>query len=234
MIFKDKDISITKCKMFCGISEKSLRETFKQIHYQVRKFEKGQYIIIRNTPCKELQILISGSVKAEIKNFSDTTVKIADIHAPDSLASAFLFGENNKYPVDVLAETEVNILWIPKQEVIKMFHINPDFLKNYLDRISTRAQFLTDKLKFLSFQTIKGKLAFFILKTSNEQSKDEFIIEKTQQELSEMFGVTRPSLARALKQLDIEGLIKIKQKHMKILNKVELAKYLKYEDKLHN
>jgi len=233
MIFKNKNITLSKCKMFKDIPEKELRETFKQIHYQVRSFEKGQYIILRNSPCEELLILISGSVKAEIKNFSDATVKIADIHAPDSLASAFLFGETNKYPVDALAETDVEILWIPKSEVIKMLQINPTFLKNFLDRISTRTQYLTDKMKFLSFQTLKGKLAFFILKTSNELGVDKFKLVKTQQEMSEIFGVTRPSLARTMKQLSEEGLIEIHTKNVKVLNRNALAKYLKYEDRLH-
>lgn len=233
MRFKDKEVDISKCKMFRNISEKDLTKTLDQIHFQFRSFEKGQYIILRNTKCEELLILLTGTVKAELKNFSETTVKIAEIIAPDSLAPAFLFGETNLYPVDAMAATDVDILWIPKQELIKMLHINDMFLINFLDQISTRAQYLTDKMKFLSFQTIKGKLVYFLVKTANEKKTDEFKINKTQQEIAEIFGVTRPSLARIFKQLIDERLISVSAKEIKILNKEGLAKYLKYEDRLH-
>ena len=36
------------------------------------------------------------------------------------------------------------------------------------------------------------------------------MIDRTQQELSEFFGVTRPSLARALGEMEKEGLIPLK------------------------
>ena len=139
----------------------------------------------------------------------------------------------NLYPVDAMAFSDVEILWIPKQEVLKMLQINHIFLENFLNRISTRTQYLTDKMKFLSFQTIKGKLAYFLVKMSTEKKSIEFKLNKTQQEMSEMFGVTRPSLARTFKQLADEKLISVSAKTIKILDKKGLAKYLKYEDRLH-
>lgn len=220
-------------KMFQNIPGKELHETFKQIHFQIRTYEEGQYVFNRNTKCEDLLILLSGIIKAELRNFNDITVKIAEIKAPDCLAAAFLFGENNLFPVDAMAATDVKILRIPKQEVLKMLQINPIFLENFINRISTRAQYLTNKLKFLSFQTIKGKLAFYIVNNSSEKQSNEFKINKTQNELAEIFGVTRPSLARTIKQLVDEGLISFSAKTVKIINKKGLGKYLKYEDQLH-
>jgi len=36
-------------------------------------------------------------------------------------------------------------------------------LVNFLDMISNRSQFLSEKIKFLNFKTIKGKLVNFIM-----------------------------------------------------------------------
>ena len=116
----------------------------------------------------------------------------------------------------------------------KMFlNISEKDLTKTLDQISTGTQYLTDKMKFLSFQTIKGKLAYFLVKMASDKKSDEFKINKTQQETAEIFGVTRPSLARTFKQLIDENLISVSAKDIKILNKKGLAKYLKYEDRLH-
>lgn len=50
---------------------------------------------------------------------------------------------------------------------------------------------------------------------------------KTQEQLAEYFGVTRPSLARALGEMKDGGLIEIKRKEIKILDRNSLVQMLK-------
>lgn len=80
--------------------------------------------------------------------------------------------------------------------------------------------------ELLSFQTIKGKIAHFILQMLVRSGKDEFVLEKSQNELAEMFGVTRPSLSRALRELHSESIIKVDGKNIKILDKNRLSRLL--------
>jgi len=224
---------LEKCKLFNNIKPEEIQTLLSAVHYRVLKYEKNQLIAYQSTPCDELLILTKGIVNAEMTKLSGNSVKIAELHAPDSLAVAFLFGEQQFFPVDIVAQEEVTVLRIPKSSVLKMFVLNQQFLSNYLDMISTRAQYLTEKLKFFSFQTIKGKLAYFLLKTSSEQDSDTVIVRQTQNELAELFGVARPSLARCIKQLADDNCLEVHRREIKILNKRELASFLQYEDKLH-
>ncbi len=129
---------------------------------------KKKLLLVAGEPARNLYIIISGSVKGEMIDYSGKTIKIEDIEAPKPLATAFLFGKENKFPVTVTANNEVKILSIPVSEFLKLLQMNQQILKNYLNIISTRAQFLSQKLHFLSFKTIKEKMAHFLL---NRQAK---------------------------------------------------------------
>jgi CRP-like cAMP-binding protein len=104
--------------------------------------------------------------------------------------------------------------------------MNSLILNNYLNTISTRAQFLSQKLKFLSFKTIRQKIAHFLLEKAGDRLQT-IEIPQSQTQLAEMFGVTRPSLARALGEMSQEGLIETKRRSIKILDKNRMNRLLK-------
>jgi CRP/FNR family transcriptional regulator, dissimilatory nitrate respiration regulator len=168
-----------------------------------------------------LHIIMSGSVRGEMIDFSGKTIKIEDIEAPKPLATAFLFGQENKFPVTVTANNEAKILTMPVSEFLKLLQLNAQILKNYLNSISSRAQFLSQKLHFLSFKTIRGKVAHFLLKQAGEKFHS-IELKNTQQQLADLFGVTRPSLARVFGEMQKEGLIRISNKTVSLLDKKAL------------
>ncbi|MFH1001360.1 MAG: Crp/Fnr family transcriptional regulator [Bacteroidota bacterium] len=213
--------NISECPIFKGINAEELSHILNTVNYQVRTFSARQLIASNGDECKNLLILIEGSVKGEMIDYTGKIIKIEDIEAPKPLAPAFLFGKNNKYPVDIVANNHVKPLFIPKESFIKLLQTNKIILNNYLNVISNRSQFLSDKIKFLSFRTIKGKIAHFILQLA-KTGEDVVNISKTQQELADFFGVTRPSLARSIGEMEAEGLIEAKRNEIKIKDKKKL------------
>jgi len=212
--------------IFRGISPDELNELFSQIHYQVRTYQKNDLITASGEICDRLLIIQRGNVKAEMNDYSGKTIKIEDIEAPRPLATAFLFGKENRFPVTVLANTEVEIVSIPKSEFVKLLQVSSLILNNYLNAISTRAQFLSQKLKFLSFKTIKQKIAHFLLEQAGDRLQT-VEIKQSQEQLAEMFGVTRPSLARTLGEMNQERLIETQRRFIKILDKNRMNLLLK-------
>jgi CRP-like cAMP-binding protein len=88
---------------------------------------------------------------------------------------------------------------------------------------SNRVHFLSERLKLFSIKTIKGKLAQYILTTTNHT---DFALEMTQTALAEYFGVTRPSLSRALSEMIKEEVISLKGKKGKVLSFEKLKNYV--------
>jgi len=217
---------LSQSPIFRGISPEELSELFSQIHYQVRTYQKNDLITESGEICDRLLIIQRGNVKAEMNDYSGKTIKIEDIEAPRPLATAFLFGKENRFPVTVSANTEVEIVSIPKLEFVKLIQVSSLILNNYLNAISTRAQFLSQKLKFLSFKTIKQKIAHYLLEQAGDRLQT-VEIKQSQEQLAEMFGVTRPSLARTLGEMNQEGLIETQRRFIKILDKNRMNLLLK-------
>ncbi|MGE5394108.1 MAG: Crp/Fnr family transcriptional regulator [Candidatus Saccharibacteria bacterium] len=217
---------LCQSSVFLGLTPEDIRSLFNQIHYQVKTYGKNEVITSAGDVCDRLLIVQQGSVKAEMNDYSGKTIKIEDLGVPQPLATAFLFGRQNRFPVTVSANTEVEMVSIPKSEFVKLLQLNSRILNNYLNTISTRAQFLSQKLKFLSFKTIKQKIAHYLLEKAGDKLHT-VEVPQSQEQLAEMFGVTRPSLARSLGEMVQEGLIETQRRSIKILNKEQMNQLLK-------
>lgn len=217
---------LTKTIIFNGLDVKAVESLLKGKIFRINKFNKDDYLVYNDDICNNLLILIKGSVRGDMTDFSGKTIKIEDIRAPSPIASAFIFGRHNRFPVDVIANEQTTVLILPKESLIRIFKEDDRVLRNFLNVISNRAQFLSNKIKFLSFKTIKGKIAHYILELSGEN--DQYVIlPKTQTELAEFFGVTRPSLSRALTEMQRDGLISADRKNIVIKNREKLIEYLR-------
>jgi len=186
-----------------------------ELRFSSKVLKKGEWIAKQGDIVKALYILLKGSVKAEMISESGAVLNIETIHAPNPLAPAFLFAENNKFPVDVVALEECEIIIVSKESIIKQLTCNETFLQGFMSFNSNRTYFLSERLKFLSTKTIKEKLAQYILSKSNHT---DFTFDMNQTALAEYFGVTRPSLSRTISEMISEGIISMKGKHGKILN----------------
>ncbi|MCK4943642.1 MAG: Crp/Fnr family transcriptional regulator, partial [Candidatus Aminicenantes bacterium] len=121
---------------------------------------------------------------------------------------------------------EVVLLSIPKSSLINIFQSNATVLNNFLNIISDRTQFLSDKLWFISFKSIKEKIAHYILSLL-KKGKNTVMLPKNQQELSEFFGVTRPSLSRVFAELEKENILFYDRRKIIIKDRDKLNEILK-------
>ena len=217
---------ISMSPVFKGLPAPKIEQLMLDIHYQVRHFSKNELVVTAGDECNKLYIVLKGSVKGEMADYTGKTIKIEDIEAPRPLAAAFLFGQNNRFPVTVIANVEVSLLCIERMEFLKLLQQDQRILTNYLNSISSRAQFLSQRIKFLSFKTIRQKIANYLLDLAGDRLA---IVELplSQAQLAEFFAVTRPSLARALGEMDQEGLIEVHRRTIKIIDKKKMNELLK-------
>ena len=210
------------CPIFIGLSDVELDEIFSKTHHFTKTFEVGDIAAFSGEPVNFMMVVLEGSVKGEMQDFSGKVIKIDDIRAPRVLAAAFIFGKQNKFPVNVMANEKTRILYVPKYDFMKLLQSDIRILQNFLNVVSSQGQMLANKLKFLSFRTIKGKIAQYILSLAGP---DKTMVElpMTQNELAEQFGVARPSLARAMGEMADEGIISVDRKVVRILDRKRLV-----------
>jgi CRP/FNR family transcriptional regulator, dissimilatory nitrate respiration regulator len=209
--------------IFRGIGEEDIYNLITGANCKFRTYNEGAVVALRNEDIHSLMIVLSGEVRGEMVDLSGKIIKIEDIKAPMALAAAFIFGPGSRFPVNIVANVNTDLLVIDKSDFMTMMQKDIRVLRNYLSVICGRASFLSDRLHFLSFRTIKGKMANYILSLASADN-NKVVLEKTQQELADYFGVARPSLARALGGLQADKLLKVKNREVEILNRAALIK----------
>lgn len=217
---------LLKCSLFAGLSYEELKDLLNNINYQIKSFSKESIIKLANDECTSLFIIKKGIVRGEMTDMSGKVLKVEDIPAPNAIASAFLFGKNNRFPVNVVANVDSELMIIPKIDFVDLLQKNQKVLINYLNMVSGKAQFLSSRLNILSLKDLRAKLAHFLLQQTQNGKIISFSLSQNQTKLAEFFGVARPSLARVFKQLVEQGIIDTDRNNIKIKNIEKLREML--------
>jgi len=219
--------ALGKNYLFKNLSSAEIGTVIREIHHQVKSFNKGDLVASTGEQYNNLYIIVKGGVVGELIDFEGRTLRIEELRAPDTVASAFIFGQNNSLPVNITAMEETKLLSIPRQDLLKLFRQNERILHNYLDIMANRAQHLSKKIKLLGLQSIRGKIAHYLLELVKKSGSLELVLPNTQNEIADMFGTTRPSIGRAMRDMHSQGIIEAHGRKVKITDKSALSGLLR-------
>lgn len=223
------DLSIiSRVPLFHSIQGDRIEHIFSELNIELSYFKKGEILALQDEPCNRLIILLKGSVKGEMTDPSGKVVKVEDIFAPSPLAILFLFGADNRFPVQATAREDVTALVVPRQSLLKMLQKEETLLKNYLDISADFASRLSKKLHSMSFRTIRQKVSMYILDLAKKQESEVVELDRTKSSMAEYFGVSRQSLERELTNMQHEGLIISERKKIIIKEKNKLVHLIQF------
>ena len=110
--------------LFREITPERLFADLEEISFHTRSYKKGEILAQQGAVCNRLVILTKGSVRGEMIDYSGRLIKVEDIAAPRAIAPLFLFGEENRYPVEVTANEPTEVIELPKSSVLSLFRKN--------------------------------------------------------------------------------------------------------------
>ncbi len=192
-------------KLFKGMSCEEIKVSLEGIKYKVIKYDKDETVAFRGDEIDGLYINLGGHLVTEMMKASGEVKKIEDIESKQIIASAFIFGEKNRFPVDLVCKDKTELFFLPQKELLSLIMKEEVVLKNFLDEISNKAQFLSMKI-WSSFnnKTIQEKLISYIMKNKD---KDLIEFKPSLKEVANLFNVARPSLSRVIGEFVDEGLL---------------------------
>lgn len=208
---------LKKTLVFKGLNSDRIKNLLNKIKYERKKYENSTNIAFRGDKIEGLNIILKGMISTEMLTKDGDVRRIEELKEADVLAAAFIFGENNRYPVDLIGKGEVEILKIDKENFLKLLSLENKILENFLNEISNKTQFLSAKIwASINNRTIGEKISNYIV---TNQQNDEIVISNLK-ELAESFGIARPSLSRVLSDYVNDGkLERIGRNKYKILDK---------------
>lgn len=219
------DYDISTCPLFSNINKDDQQAFLTRLVSNKKIIEKGKTVARQGDEIKHLYLLVKGIVRTEMITQEGNSLEIEFIDAVRPLAPAFVFAQNNRFPVDVITIEECHFLLIPKEVWLSEMMSNETLLTNFLKLNSNMTVFLSQKLQMISIKSIKGKLSLFILENTTDK-KNSFTLKRNRTQLAEYFGVQRPSLARTMSELVDKGIISIDKREVTVLKRNELRKIL--------
>ena len=203
--------------VFNGIDEKTIKNILEKNKYEIKKYSPNESIAFRGDEVRGLYIILKGTLTTEMLTEEGNVIKIEELVPSDVIASAFVFGKKNSFPVDLNAKDEAEILFIERKEFLKILFSKEKIWENFLNEVSNKTQLLTSKIwNSFNNKTIKKKFCDYVKKN---QKNNLFSIQNLGA-LAEYFGVERPSLSRVLSDLvKDEKLERIGRNKYKILDK---------------
>lgn len=216
---------LTQSPIFKGLQPLEIEKLLVQIPHQIRHFHKDDLLAVAGEEVKTAMILLEGKLLGEMVDFSGNSLKIEELMPPQMVAAGFLFGKNSRFPVNLSAIADGKMLIILKSNFTQLLSLDNRVLNNFLNIISDKAQFLSRKISFLNFKTIREKIAFFLLQHYKPGFRN-IQLKQNQQSLAEMFGVARPSLARTIGELQREGILEWRRGEIEIKNSEALKRIL--------
>lgn len=219
------DYDISSCPLFVGISKEEQQAFLKRLVSHKEVIEKGQTVVRQGDEIKYLYLLVRGVVRTEMITQEGNLLEIEFIDAVRPLAPAFLFAQNNKFPVDVITIEECHFLLIPPKIWLSEMMQSEVLLTNFLKLNSNMIVFMSQKVQMVSIKSLKGKLSLFILEHTTEEN-NHFTLKRNRTQLAEYFGVQRPSLSRTISDLIDKKIIAIDKREVTVLDRDELKSVL--------
>ena len=207
--------TIIKINLFKGFNINEIENLLKKIRFQIKSYKKNESIFFRGDPIKHIIILLEGTSKGEMHKFNGDTIIIEYIKPNQIIASAFIFGDIQTFPVDLVSMESSKFLFLDKKDFLEVMLDNKRLLTNFIDEISNKGQLLSQRIWFNFInKTINEKVLSYI----SENQKNGIIMFKPNiSELSKRFEVTRPSLSREISLLCNKGiLIKIQSNKYRV------------------
>ena len=111
--------AIKNTDLFIWLEENEFDKIIEKCNYKILNYQKDEYVAFRGDEIKGIYINLQGTLVAEMLKDDGNVKKIEELERGKIIASAFIFGDVNKFPVDLVAKSQVKILFIEKNEVIE-------------------------------------------------------------------------------------------------------------------
>ncbi|PKK40703.1 hypothetical protein ABB02_00036 [Clostridiaceae bacterium JG1575] len=210
--------AMTALPLFSTFTKDALRSYLTLYSYSITKYPQGAVIFNEGEACTSIFIILEGSVRIQKIDSSGRYFNVGDAHVGEMMGPNVLFSLHSTYPLSTMALSEVTLLSLSKELVLKLCQVNVHFLESLLRIASSKAFMLTRRLDEVTIQTLKQNLSRFLLQAKEAQGLDTITLPFTKKAWAEELGVQRPSLQRELRRMEDLGAILVARDRITILD----------------
>jgi CRP-like cAMP-binding protein len=207
---------------FKDLCEEEFQNVVKAIKYTNKNYDKGEIIAQEDDECNSLGFIIDGTVEIQRIYSSGKAVILKKLRCGDVFGEAIIFADQSTYPATIIASTNCNIIFIKRDEIVKLCSLNEKILRNFMSLLSNKLLMLNAKIKSISLKSTRHKVISYILEEVKKQNSLVIKLEDNKEEIAAYLGIPRPSLSRELMSLRDDEFIKFNRHTITVLKLEEI------------
>lgn len=194
-----------------------------------KRLERNEILFIAGEEAKGLYVVAEGSVRA-FRTSPDGREQVIHVErAVTTIAEVPVF-DNGSYPSTVAAEEPTTVYFLDKKEVFALSNKHPQIALSAARLLAKRLRKCAELVESLSLREVGQRLARILLEEAEErgvktESGVRFKQKLTHNQLAARVGSVREVVTRALYRLQIQGLVIVNGKEVKILDLEALENY---------
>jgi CRP-like cAMP-binding protein len=185
--------------------------------------KRGATICSKGDPGNFLFIVISGTVKISVSSPDGRNAILNLINAGD------LFGEvavldGQARTADAIANTNCEIFVLDRRDFLPFVRGQPELAMRLIELLCTRLRWTSDQVEQVILQDLPGRLASALLGLTEKRKLEpqSQTIAITQQEISEMVGMTRESINKQLRSWAARSWVRLEHGAIVVLDAASL------------
>jgi len=209
---------LSKCVLFKGLEKNEIMDILNKVTYRIEKYKKGQVIAIEGDDCNSLGIILKGKIEIQKIFPSGQVTTINNFKEGNIFGESLVFSDKHTYPATITAIENAEIMFIERENIVKLSMLNSRILTNFVTVLSRRILMLNERISNLSQDSIRKKISGYLLSEYNKQKTTTIVLPYTRKKMAELLNVPRPSLSRELINMKEEGIIDFNKNEIHILN----------------
>ncbi|MGJ4888107.1 Crp/Fnr family transcriptional regulator [Bradyrhizobium sp. HKCCYLR20261] len=181
--------------------------------------KRGATIFSKGDPGSSLYAVISGTVKISVSS-PDGRNAILNLISAGELFGEVAVLDGRERTADATANTNCEILVIDRREFLPFVKSQPVLAMKFIELLCDRLRWTSDQVEQVILQDLPRRLASALLGLTEKRKLDPAsrTIAITQQEISEMVGMTRESINKQLRAWAARDWVRLEHGAIVLLN----------------
>ncbi len=189
---------LRKHPYFCDLDP----EAFDQLcrYAKPATLKRGATICSKGDPGNSLFAVITGTVKISTTS-ADGRSAILNLIGAGEIFGEIALLDGQARTADATANTDCEVFIIDRREFLPFVRSQPALAMKFIELLCTRLRWTSDQVEQIILQNLPGRLASALIRLTEKHKLEPKgrTIAVTQQEISEMVGMTRESINKQLR-----------------------------------
>jgi CRP/FNR family transcriptional regulator, cyclic AMP receptor protein len=188
-------------------------------HARQSTLKRGAVIFSKGDSGISLFAVVSGTVKMSVSS-ADGRSAIFNLIGAGEIFGEIALLDGLARTTDAIANTNCEVLILDRREFLPFVRSQPALAMKFIELLCTRLRWTSDQLEQVILQNLPGRLASALIRLTEKHKLEPSgrTVAVTQQEISEMVGMTRESINKQLRIWAARNWVRLEHGAIVVLN----------------